>query len=1169
MRLRGVCSCFFRLLFFSTVFGLLAAIAVLGWVWWQVVNVPCPEIEPERIASILGRESPVYYRDGQEKIGVLFEDIHRQYLSYEQLPPQFIKALVAAEDDQFFHHYGIDLPGIAKALLLNYQAGKIVRGGSTLTQQTAKNLFKREKRNYQAKLKEMLYALRLEHRYSKEKILEFYSNQFYVSGNGHGLGVAARYYFDKEPQELALNEAAFIAGSVKGPELYNPFIKKDKAAATEARRRAAERTAYVLDRMLKFNMISQAEHDAAQKIGLAFKRGRTSYDLTTVMDMVGKGLASKAMAEMMAQHGIDNIATYGAKIVTTIDQRLQDETLYSLRRELSRLDVQLRGYERNEVQQEYKEAEGDNSEEDSVIREKSFVFGTIREIRRDNPEQPLIAVSFGPKQPEGSIDRQGLEQLLTALTKYRRQQWAKPDKKDLADLLARLQVGDRVYVSVTERDSFDATVPMQLELERFPKLQGAAVVLQQGAIRALAGGVENRFFNRAADAKRLLGSTMKPFLYAAALQLGWSPLDRLDNRRQAFIFQHQAYFPRPDHKSPFAQVSMSWAGVKSENVASVWLLYHLTDKLTPTGLLETAAFVDMAPRNGESQQQFAARMQSAFGLRFSAADLDCAAFEQAVRKAEQDFQFEGRSEELHHWREIGCPQNLERFREQVRASLNKPDLKPAQRKEYSTQLGLLAGGPLRWPDLRRRRQLLDKYREQLNQIALPAVEVPSFFPNAQQEGAGQEAPDDGPRPFGRLAENGQGRLVFTLRGELPENWQPVDEYGLRRRLASLHPEEQNTLWSGVLLEGAFSAGAADIIERLTAAERAALDQSSLYAVETLIKLRDYRIMLGLQYLIRLARETGIKSRMEPVLSLPLGSNVISLLDSVRMYETLATGSRHEVQRPKQLPEDGSGAASEDDRAGEDGLALIERIEAPDGKVIYSRKPAVTPVLDAKSSSEIKNILQNVVRYGTGHAAWEKVRLPGEGGQHNAALPVLGKTGTANDFRNVAFIGFVPTGVDMDETALLASVGSTVGVYVGFDSNEQMEHGSFRVSGALGALPVWIRLANALYTQEGCADHLAPEVLTGSSIGLRYPETGQLFMPVDEQGGGLMRRGKDGLKTDIAPEEAAVLCHGAPGQYGGFEPERRFLPFWLLRRQWQQPPPQPDTAAADQQQASSQ
>ncbi|MCW5199541.1 glycosyl transferase family 51, partial [Desulfobulbus sp. F1] len=172
-----------------------------------------------------------------------------------------------------------------------------------------------------------------------------------------------------------------------------------------------------------------------------------------------------------------------------------------------------------------------------------------------------------------------------------------------------------------------------------------------------------------------MGSTMKPFLYAAALQLGWSPLDHLDNRRRVFIFRDQAYFPRPDHKSPFSHVSMSWAGVKSENVASVWLLYHLTDKLTPAGLLETAASVDMTPRPDETYQDFSRRMQTNFGLRISPADLDCAAYEQAVRKAEADFQYEGRQDELPRWKTIGCGQTFGKFRAQIFSSMQSSKLK--------------------------------------------------------------------------------------------------------------------------------------------------------------------------------------------------------------------------------------------------------------------------------------------------------------------------------------------------------------------------------------------------------------------------------------------------------------------------------------------------------------
>jgi penicillin-binding protein 1A len=313
-------------------------------------------------------------------------------------------------------------------------------------------------------------------------------------------------------------------------------------------------------------------------------------------------------------------------------------------------------------------------------------------------------------------------------------------------------------------------------------------------------------------------------------------------------------------------------------------------------------------------------------------------------------------------------------------------------------------------------------------------------------------------------------------------------------------------------------------------------------------------------LIRLAREAGVGSRLEPVLSFPLGSNVISLLESTRIYETLVTGRRWSAQ----LADHAAAGETDEERRRLNGLALIERVERPDGTVLYARQAAATPVLDQKSSSEIASILENVVRWGTGRHAWEQVRLPGLSQEKSKgpALPVMGKTGTANDFRNAAFIGFVPSAPDIDGAALLSSAGAAIGVYVGFDSNEPMKHGSFRVSGSQGALPTWSRIANALLKLEGTADRLAPEAVAADRIRLRYPESGQLFMPVDEKNGGRMRRGADGVKNDLPPDEAAVLCHGLPGEYGGFEPTRRFLPFWLNQSGKAEPSPAPEPAVEE-------
>ena len=122
--------CFFTLLLGSLLGGLLGAAGL----YYLVAMAPCPEMEESAIAAILGRESPVYYRDGQTKIGVLFEGIHRQYLKYDQIPQNFINALIASEDDEYFDHFGIDIPGILRAMVANLKAGRVVQGGSTITQ---------------------------------------------------------------------------------------------------------------------------------------------------------------------------------------------------------------------------------------------------------------------------------------------------------------------------------------------------------------------------------------------------------------------------------------------------------------------------------------------------------------------------------------------------------------------------------------------------------------------------------------------------------------------------------------------------------------------------------------------------------------------------------------------------------------------------------------------------------------------------------------------------------------------------------------------------------------------------------------------------------------------------------------------------------------------------
>lgn len=197
-----------------------------------------------------------------------------------------------------------------------------------------------------------------------------------------------------------------------------------------------------------------------------------------------------------------------------------------------------------------------------------------------------MTVSLGSTGNEmiGTIDRAGLMPVAESLARYEHQRWSEAGEEGLRKLLEQLVVGDQVFVHVRDIDRLEGGC--LLDLEKYPKLQGALLEMKDGAIRAMVGGFQNHFFNRAVSAKRPMGSVIKPLVYCAALQLGWNSADALDNRRDVFVFQKQPYFPRPDHESPFERVSMSWAGVHSENLATVWLLYHLCDRLSPAQFKE-------------------------------------------------------------------------------------------------------------------------------------------------------------------------------------------------------------------------------------------------------------------------------------------------------------------------------------------------------------------------------------------------------------------------------------------------------------------------------------------------------------------------------------------------------------------------------------------------------
>ncbi len=1103
-----------------------------GWAfYWLVVLHPGDEIDPANIQRILGKESPVFYSDGTTRLGAFFDQAHRQYVTYDQIPKNFVNALVASEDASFFLHYGFDPLGIIRAALKNYQMGRVVQGGSTLTQQTAKNLFKRSGRSYQAKLKELLYAIRLEYYYPKEKIFEFYANQFYVSGNGHGLGVAAQYYFKKPVEKLSLLECAFIAGSVKKPNYYNPFIKKNDEAARVAQEKANVRVRYVLEKMREAGTLTEELFQEAINEKLEFHQGTMGYALDYVMEMVTDAVASSDVLDALKEQGIDNLATSGLRVITTVDKSLQKQTLYSLRQELSRLDVRLRGYVRAEVQ---KELQATDYLGDMVLQKQAFLFGTITKIVRPEKNEKnvgqsqssrqtsvRIEVDLGRNVGSGIINEQGLMGLLVSQMKWKQGRWNDAATKDLPLLLSELHEGDKVWVSVHDIAD-DKSV--ELELERFPKVQGGALILQEGVIKAMAGGVENRFFNRALYAKRTMGSAFKPFVYTAALQLGWNAVDLLSNKRDVFVYQGQPYFPRPDHKSPHNQVSMSWAGVHSENLASVWLLYHLCDQLTMKQFQDVAAHVGLAPKNlageKESYDAYVARIRDRHGIVINRNIIEKAAFDQAVANLETDFVFENRLSEYESMKNLSYGSSTAIIAPDIDVQLQNNDLTEQERQELYQRKFLLAS-------------------QVQGQSYLALINLEQEMMSYRRE---VEDPWNSEVLLASLENQGKGGLfydfvrnchVFTRKGQTGST-QAVELNQLREELRQKDDAGRDKFWSDVMLDSVISMTAIDMLRKQVDIEGRRLSDLPLYHLDVLSSVKDFRLLVGLQYLVQFAQELGIKSKLDPVLSFPLGSNVVTLFEFVRMYEGMVTG---EVFL--------SEAQGEDAR---DLLAIIDRIESAEGEVLYQPQRKRKPLVAPETSLVVGHILENIVKFGTGSYADKNVRLTKIDDEaatkfagFDLAIPLMGKTGTSNNYTNASFFGYLP-GVTAQGEGMVNKGGYAIGVYVGFDDNEDMRRSSTRITGSEGALPTWTELVKVLLREKGYTQQLDPVEISFSGLTLQRPSIGQLNLGVSASSGGALPAhvSEVDVKNRSTP---SIMTFGEIDAEGVFTPARQFKPYW--------------------------
>lgn len=526
------------------ILGMLAAVVVaaLSFTFYQSVKDKIPTVEEIR-SSELQVPLRIYTKDG--KLIEEFGEKRRAPISYDEIPPMLEAAVLAAEDNNFYNHPGVDIKGLLRSVVQIAKTGRIVGGGSTITMQVARNYFLSFEQTFSRKFTEILIALHIEKELSKEEIFELYVNKIFLGKSSYGFQAAAQVYYNTTLDELSLAQLAMLAGMPKAPSSYNPVNNPSRAII---------RRNWILQRMLFLGKIDKDSYEEA--VGTSITAKNYGIQAEVEADYV----AEMVRAELYETFG-DALYQEGMSVYTTIDSRLQKSANDSVLRGLSTYDER-HGYRGSlETRPDLIEAPlNDQLQElrkyDKIADWRSaLVLTTDTEtnnasLRLDNGERhELVWNAMKWAKPYVDNDTQG----------------SKPESVD--DILVK---GDIIRVKADKK--------LGWKLSQLPTAQSALISLDShnGAIQALVGGFnfKRNKFNRVTQSKRQPGSNFKPFIYASAIAAGYSAASIINDAPVVFNDENLATAWRPTNDSGkfYGPTRLRQALYRSQNIVSVRLL---------------------------------------------------------------------------------------------------------------------------------------------------------------------------------------------------------------------------------------------------------------------------------------------------------------------------------------------------------------------------------------------------------------------------------------------------------------------------------------------------------------------------------------------------------------------------------------------------------------------
>lgn len=473
-----------------------------------------------------------------------FGEKRRIPLEYEQIPAQLIHAFLAAEDDRFYQHPGVDYQGIIRAVYSLLTTGEKSQGGSTITMQVARNFFLSNEKTYLRKLNEIILSLEMEQILTKEEILTLYLNKIYLGKRAYGIGAAANVYYGRPISELTLPEMAMIAGLPKAPSRFNPVANPERA---ETRRN------YVLRRMWDVGYISKQQYlDAIEAPITATYHSRE-------IEVYAPYVSEMIRTRLSEEFGEEEIYTSGFNVYTTIRAKHQTAANHALQTALLEYDRR-HGYRGPIAELELPEA----TNEDELTNK-------LTDFENIGPLTPALVTQTSQDEATIFIKEHGFETLSLKSMTWARKKLSTysrgPLPKKISDVM---KPGDVIRVENMDDKSW--------QLAQLPEVQGALVSVApfDGAVTALNGGFDyfNNKFNRVTQSRRQPGSGFKPFIYSAALEKGYTAASIINDAPVVFDDPGLENVWRPENYSGkfFGPTRLREGLIHSRNLISIRLL---------------------------------------------------------------------------------------------------------------------------------------------------------------------------------------------------------------------------------------------------------------------------------------------------------------------------------------------------------------------------------------------------------------------------------------------------------------------------------------------------------------------------------------------------------------------------------------------------------------------